>query len=128
MLIQVQGNETKDAESFAAWGGDALKYDNCWANITEGFIDYYPYEPDPSVRFAKMAGELDKTDRDIEYGICQWGVGENLGYWAPKYGTSWRISQDIYDDWRSIWRIANQVVQYEKHTGPGQFADMDMLM
>ena len=47
---------------------------------------------------------------------------------ASQIGNSWRISNDIYDAWRSIWRITNQVVPYFKHTGVGAYADMDMLI
>lgn len=47
---------------------------------------------------------------------------------APQIGDSWRISNDIYNAWRSIWRITNQVVPYFKHTGVGAYADMDMLL
>ncbi|KKY18251.1 putative alpha-galactosidase precursor [Diplodia seriata] len=145
-LVASLGYETEDAQSFAEWGGDALKYDNCWANVTEDksliplqgslsklisparFVEYNPYEPDPSVRFAEMAQALDAVDRPIVYQICQWGVGEDLGVWAPKLGNSWRISNDIYNSWSSIWRITNQVVPFWKHTGVGKYADMDMLI
>ncbi|KAJ4424008.1 hypothetical protein N0V82_001255 [Gnomoniopsis sp. IMI 355080] len=47
---------------------------------------------------------------------------------ASAIANSWRISNDIYDAWRSIWRITNQVVPYYKHTGVGAYADMDMLI
>ncbi|KAH7055546.1 alpha-galactosidase [Macrophomina phaseolina] len=127
-LVASLGHETEDAQTFAEWGGDALKYDNCWANVTEGFVVYDPYEPDPSVRFAKMSQALDAVDKPILYQICQWGVGEDLGEWAPRYGNSWRISNDIYNSWSSIWRITNEVVPYWKYTGPGRYPDMDMLI
>lgn len=38
------------------------------------------------------------------------------------------MSNDIYNAWRSIWRITNQVVPYYRNTRPGAFADMDMLL
>ncbi|KAK7734293.1 hypothetical protein SLS53_007943 [Cytospora paraplurivora] len=62
------------------------------------------------------------TDADS---ISEWGA-DSLK--APKIGNSWRISNDIYDAWRSIWRITNQVVPYFKHTGVGAYADMDMII
>ena len=75
-----------------------------------------------------MSQALDAVDRPILYQICQWGVGTDLGVWAPKWGNSWRISNDIYNSWSSIWRITNQVVPFWKHTGVGKYADMDMLV
>jgi hypothetical protein len=75
-----------------------------------------------------MAAELEAVDRDIQYYVCQWGIGTDVGRWAADIGTSWRISNDIYNAWRSIWRITNQVVPYFRHTTVGAFADMDMLM
>lgn len=75
-----------------------------------------------------MAAALNEVERPIVYQICEWGVGEDLGDWAPEYGDSWRISNDIQNNWQSIWRITNQAVPYVKHTGVGKYADLDMLM
>lgn len=75
-----------------------------------------------------MAAELDAVDRDIQYYVCQWGIGTDVGTWASEIGNTWRISNDIYNAWRSIWRITNQIVPYHRHTKPGAFADMDMLI
>jgi alpha-galactosidase len=47
---------------------------------------------------------------------------------AAPLGNSWRMSNDIFNAWRAIWRITNQVVAHAKYNGPGAFADMDMLM
>jgi alpha-galactosidase len=122
------GYEKIDAQTFASWGADALKYDNCWHNSTD-YVDYDPnLEADPSVRFRAMSDALEAVERPIEYEVCQWGVGYDLGVWAPKIANSWRISNDIQNNWRSIWRIANQVVPYAAHTGVGMWADMDMLI
>jgi len=49
-------------------------------------------------------------------------------YRASKIAGSWRISNDIQNNWRSIWRITNEVAPYFKWTGPGAYPDMDMLM
>ncbi|KAF2183260.1 carbohydrate-binding module family 35 protein [Zopfia rhizophila CBS 207.26] len=132
------GYETVDAAAFAEWGGDSLKYDNCWpddkdtflvlANLQSPMVQYNYPENDPSTRFRTMSDALEKVSRSIVYQVCQWGVGENLGTWARQISNSWRISNDIENKWKSIWRIANQVVPFYKHTGVGMYADMDMLM
>ena len=75
-----------------------------------------------------MAAILDSLDRDIAYYICQWGIGYDVGEWASPISNAWRISNDIYNAWRSIWRITNEVVPYWRHTSVGAFPDMDMLM
>lgn len=91
-------------------------------------VDYYYHEADPSTRFRAMSDALDDVARPIVYQICQWGVGQNLGSWASEISDSWRISNDIGNNWDSIWRITNEVVPYYKHTGVGAYPDMDMLM
>ncbi|KAF3006902.1 hypothetical protein E8E13_011148 [Curvularia kusanoi] len=122
------GYEQLDAESFAEWGGDSLKYDNCYSTSSITMVDSSSAESQSPARFQHMAAELDAVDRDIQYFVCQWGIGTDTGEWASKIGNTWRISNDIYNAWRSIWRITNQIVPYYRHTTVGAFADMDMLI
>lgn len=122
------GYEDIDAQSFAEWGGDSLKYDNCYATSRTEMVDWQSAEAQSSDRFVKMADALDKANRDIKYFICQWGIGEDVPEWAAPIGNTWRMSNDIFNAWRAIWRITNQMVPHAKHTGPGAFADMDMLI
>ncbi|KAJ2899261.1 putative alpha-galactosidase D [Zalerion maritima] len=124
------GYEEIDAAAYDEWGADSLKYDNCYCTSPYVMAEYDdPISGSPE-RFRTMAAALDTVDRDILYQICQWGVGTDIGEWAPELGTSWRISNDIYDAWRSIWRIANQAAPYAAldQTGIGRHADMDMLV
>jgi alpha-galactosidase len=57
------GTEEQDAQTFADWGVDFLKYDNCY-NEDIPSIDRYP----------KMRDALEKTGRPIFYSLCQWGT------------------------------------------------------
>jgi alpha-galactosidase len=122
------GHEQIDAATYASWGGDSLKYDNCYSTSPTQMVDYDSAEAGSPTRFRNMAAALNQTSRDIVYQICQWGVGTNLGVWAPPLGNSFRISNDIINSWPSIWRITNQVVPFTRFTGPGAFPDMDMLI
>lgn len=36
------GHETSDAATFASWGADYLKYDNCYAVNSTDFVDFNP--------------------------------------------------------------------------------------
>lgn len=91
-------------------------------------VDSSSAESQSPARFQHMAAELDAVEREIKYYVCQWGIGTDVGQWASDIGNTWRISNDIYNAWRSIWRITNQVVPYYRHTKAGAFADMDMLI
>ncbi|KAF7551758.1 hypothetical protein G7Z17_g4786 [Cylindrodendrum hubeiense] len=57
--------------------------------------------------------------------FAEWG-GDTLK--ASAIGNSWRISNDIYGAWRSIWRITNEAIRYFKYTTAGAFPDLDMLI
>src|ERR1700760_4729022 len=61
------GFETKDAQLWAEWGVDYLKYDNCFNQGQSG-------TPQISFnRYKVMADALNATGRPILYSICNWG-------------------------------------------------------
>ncbi|KAK8014741.1 carbohydrate-binding module family 35 protein [Apiospora arundinis] len=122
------GYEEQDAQAFEEWGGDSLKYDNCYPINGSTMVDYHSEEAIAPTRFQKMAGVLESLERNMAYFVCQWGVGYDVGEWAGAIGNTYRMSNDIYNGWRSIWRITNEIVPYYRHTKPGAFADMDMLI
>ncbi|KAI1378524.1 carbohydrate-binding module family 35 protein [Hypoxylon crocopeplum] len=122
------GFEEIDAQTFADWEGDSLKYDNCYSSSRDTMADYVSPASTSPERHKKMASILDGVDRDIAYFICQWGLGEDLGEWASPIGNVYRISNDIYNAWRSVWRITNQAVPFYKSTTVGAYPDMDMLI
>lgn len=73
LAVGSRDHEETDAEAFADWGIDFLKYDNCWAPASDWVID----------RYTAMSRALNKTGRPIVYSMCDWGVG-NPWLWAPK--------------------------------------------
>ncbi|KAH9290092.1 hypothetical protein KI387_034209, partial [Taxus chinensis] len=81
------GFEEKDAHTFAEWGIDYLKYDNCFDDGSK-----------PESRYPRMRDALLRTGRPIFYSICEWGV-DNPATWAPNVGNSWRTTTDIENKW-----------------------------
>ena len=59
--------ETQDAQAFASWGVDYLKYDNCYHMGRFGTpqISYNRYDV--------MWKALNATGRPILYSLCSWG-------------------------------------------------------
>ncbi|NUS27969.1 MAG: alpha-galactosidase [Streptomyces sp.] len=109
------GHEYSDAQQFADWGVDYLKYDNC---NNQGV--------DAKSRYTTMRDALRATGRPIVYSICEWG--ENKPWeWASDVGHLWRTTGDISDNWGSMLSILRQNLPLAAHAGPGHWNDPDML-
>lgn len=73
-----------------------------------------------------MTKALQATGRQILFAICEWGV-DFPSAWAPPLGNTWRLTNDIIPDWRTVYRQVNQFVPSSSFAGPGQWPDMDLL-
>ncbi|PFH49959.1 carbohydrate-binding module family 35 protein [Amanita thiersii Skay4041] len=120
------GHETSDANTFASWGADYLKYDNCYAVNSTDFVDFNPpIQP----HYTTMRDALHATGRPIVFSICEWGVQDPARWPASLVGNSWRISNDIGPpaSWDNLFRIINQLVPITQFAGTGAWNDLDML-
>ncbi|PON48990.1 Glycoside hydrolase [Trema orientale] len=97
------GYEDQDARTFAEWGIDYLKYDNCYHDGSK-----------PQDRYAKMSYALLKVGRPILYSLCEWGE-ENPATWAGQFGNA------------CITSIADENNVWGRYAGPGRWNDPDML-
>src|SRR3954468_22697063 len=109
------GHEDSDAQQFADWGVDYLKYDNC---NNQGV---------PALeRYTKMRDALKKTGRAIVYSICEWGQN-NPWLWGADVGHLWRTTGDISDSYASMLGIVKKNAVLADYAGPGHWNDPDML-
>lgn len=108
--------ETKDAEVYASWEIDYLKYDNCFAEV-QGAVQW---------RYQRMHDALNATGRPIFFSMCEWGV-EDPALWARPIGNSWRTTADIEATWGDILRCLDRNDEWHAQAGPGGFNDPDML-
>ncbi|XP_042405073.1 alpha-galactosidase-like [Zingiber officinale] len=109
------GYEYVDAQTFASWGIDYLKYDNC-----------YNRNIDPQVRYPVMTKALRQAGRPIYYSLCEWGQS-NVATWAAGVGNSWRTTGDIVDNWDSMIGKMDQNDGNARYAKPGGWNDPDML-
>jgi len=109
------GYETQDANQYAAWSVDYLKYDNC----NNGGID-------PKERYPPMRDALNATGRSIFFSMCEWGQ-EQPATWARDVANSWITTGDISDHWGSVLSILNLNNIWADYAGPGGWNDPDML-
>lgn len=114
------GHEKQDAETFAHWGIDFVKYDWC-----SGDQVYQPNQMQAA--YKKMSDDLKATGRPILYSLCQYGI-RNVWEWGTSVGGQmWRTTGDISDNYNSM--ILHGMAQngLEKYAGPGHWNDPDML-
>ncbi|XP_016283309.1 alpha-galactosidase A-like [Monodelphis domestica] len=115
-----------DAQTFADWGVDLLKFDGCYYKDIESLVEGYKH----------MSIALNKTGRSILYS-CEWPL-----YTRPfqepnyteirQYCNHWRNYVDILDSWRSVKSIlawtASKQDSLVPAAGPGGWNDPDMLV
>ena len=109
------GHEQQDANTFASWGVDYLKYDNCNAGS----------EP-AEQRYDAMRDALAATGRPILFALCEWGV-DSVWTWGAQTGNSWRTTSDISANFGSMLTIFHSNVALAQFAGPGGYNDPDML-
>lgn len=135
------GFEEHDAQTFADWTVDYLKYDNCYneglaGNVTVSFD-----------RYNKMSVALNETGRPIFYSMCNWGDDASWK-WFAEIANSARMSGDVYDNFDtphhlcpcatidchefqgnhcSFMNIIEKAAPIIHHAGNGAWLDLDIL-
>jgi alpha-galactosidase len=115
------GHVQQDAQTFADWGMDYLKYDLCSG-------EYFYADADTVKRtYAEMGAALKATGRPFVYSLCEYGRFD-VGSWGRDVGGHlWRTTGDITDDYATMARIGFDRNGKPEHTGPNGFNDPDML-
>jgi len=117
-------HELQDAQSYASWGVDYLKYDWCsYDSIAKDTSLAERMKP-----YFVMQDALKKINRDIVYSLCQYGMS-NVWEWGAKVdGNLWRTTEDITDTWESMSGIGFSQIANAKYAMPGHWNDPDMLV
>jgi hypothetical protein len=118
------GYEKNDANTFAEWGVDYLKYDWCsytWVRTPSEFENLKP----PYILMGKY---LKECKRDIVYSLCQYGMGEVWKWGDEVGGNCWRTTGDIMDTWSSMSSIGFDQGKCSPYAKPGNWNDPDMLV
>lgn len=110
--------EFVDAQTFADWGVDFLKYDYCSKpNLANGPFLYN-----------RMSMALKATGREILFSACNWGCDE-AEKWIRSMGAHmYRSTGDIYDSYERVKEIAMSQVDKLGYSAPGCYNDIDMLI
>jgi alpha-galactosidase len=122
------GHEAQDAQTYAGWEIDYLKYDLC--SLSEPMIAAKNLDKAQEIQLAayrKMDAALKATGRPMVYSLCQYGFYRPWR-WAPSVGgNSWRTTGDIEDKFQRMLQIGLSQAGLSKFAGPGHWNDPDML-
>ncbi len=124
----VRGHEQQDAQQFAAWGFDFLKYDWC-GDIAHTTAEGYQQ------RYRQMHDILQKLDRDVVLNICQYGLKDVATWGRSVGGNSWRTAGDLGGSYEGIPAALFRDVfalygrnELQQYNGPGGWNDPDYLL
>ncbi|HEY5346201.1 MAG TPA: NPCBM/NEW2 domain-containing protein [Verrucomicrobiae bacterium] len=139
-------HESQDAQTYAQWGFDYLKYDWCSYNPemedVRGNPTNYPVaakswggfmpsstEQAKLIKPYELMGKcLRAQNRDIVFSLCQYGMGDVWQWGGSVNGNCWRTTGDITDTWRSMSGIGFHQDQAAPFAKPGNWNDPDMLI
>jgi alpha-galactosidase len=132
-------HEEQDAQTYAKWGFDYLKYDWCsygdiasrgsangksvprWnGSPTNDAGAIYPY---------KVMGDfLRQQNRDMVFSLCQYGMARVWQWGGSVQGCCWRTTGDIGESWGSMSGIGFSQDKAAPFAKPGNWNDPDMLI
>jgi len=123
-------HEEQDAETYAEWGIDYLKYDLCsYSGVMRAQFPNDQAAQNKMMRdaYEKMHQAIVKTGRPMVYSLCQYGW-DSVWEWGPQVGTNlWRTTGDISANFDRMSTIGRGQAGLGKYAAPGHWNDPDML-
>lgn len=111
-------HEFVDAQTFAEWNVDFLKYDYCFKPETSNGEQLY----------RRMSMALRASGRDILFSACNWGSEESEKWMRAAGADMYRSTGDIMDNYNSYRDITLSQIDKIAYSAPSCFNDMDMLV
>jgi len=131
-------HEAADAQKFAEWGFDFLKYDWCsYGQIDEKRRsptkeEKKKYEADYlKLPYRTMNELLKQQPRDMVFNLCQYGMG-NVWEWGGEVGHCWRTTGDLGLERGAhlpgFYSIAFSNARHWEYARPGAWNDPDYIL
>ncbi len=122
------GHEQVDAQQFADWGFDFLKYDLC------SYGRAFPAKilEDHQRPYRLMGGILSQLNRDIVFNMCQYGLADVWNWGAAVKGNLWRTTGDLGvakgHQLPGFYEIGFANAEHSAAAGPGHWNDPDYIL
>lgn len=111
------GHDVQDAQVyFNDWDFDFIKIDYCGGSHLK---------LDPEKRYKEIKKNIDATaHKPISINVCRWAYP---GTWITEVGDSWRTTEDIRPNWKSVSKLVRMNLYLSAFCRDGHYNDMDML-
>jgi alpha-galactosidase len=127
-------HEQSDAEKFAEWGFDFLKYD--WCSYGEVYQQRMKQTKDDLLDkkrpYQLMGDILKQLDRDIVFNLCQYGMSDVWQWGGEVGGNCWRTTGDLGlaggADLPGFYQIGFSNARHFKYAKPGEWNDPDYIL
>ncbi|KAJ1547731.1 hypothetical protein HK405_005071 [Cladochytrium tenue] len=116
-------SEYLDAETFADWGIDHLKYETCIDQVTSSWHA-------TAERYGTMQQALNETGRPIYFAMANYGLSKSwefAGVLANSYRTTFNGCDKLTGWWCSVMGVLDLSVDAARFAAPGGFSDLDIL-
>ena len=117
-------HEEQDAQQFADWGFDFLKYD--WCSYNDIAADRSL--PELKKPYIRMGNILKSLDRDIILNLCQYGMGDVWEWGEEVGGQCWRTAGDLGFELTRYHDVAQRNSEHRAFAHPGAWNDPDYLL
>jgi len=111
------GHDAADCKMhFNDLGFDFIKVDYCGARRLD---------LEERARYTEISKAIRATGRtDVRFNICRWKFP---GVWVADIADSWRTTEDIRANWKSVKKIIGENLYLSAYASAGHYNDMDML-
>jgi alpha-galactosidase len=137
-----KASDIADKKSICPWNGDMYGvdmskpgaqeyYDSVFALLASWDVDFIkvddlsrPYHT-PEIEAIRKA--IDKTGRPIVFSTSPGATPLSEAEHIKDHANMWRISDDFWDNWGTLYSQFARLDNWSKYSGPGHWADADML-
>lgn len=120
------GHEAQDADTFASWGVDYLKYDRC--NIPFQDFSGQSHEQVNQTLYTRMSNALKATGRPIVFAMCDGPDPAVFPWlWGASVSNLWRTGPDVMDTYPAMLSAFEANAALYRYAHPGGWNDPDNL-
>jgi alpha-galactosidase len=109
------------ARLYASWGVDFIKADDMSRGENPAGETYH------AVEIEALSKAIKKTGRPMVLSLSPGPAPLTEAAHLERWSQMWRISDDIWDDWKQVLHQFDLCREWAGHSGPGHWPDADML-